>query len=288
MAFILCCAASPFGFIMMSNQLVALAAATLSLAAGLVSDPVTIDAAQAERGGVTPDDAPGYPITISQPGRYRLSSDLIVPAHADGIVITAPNVTLDLNGHSVRGPVRCTHSSASRAVACDWRVEPSARVGINAVAAPHSVIRNGSVTGFAGVGVRHGAAALLENLEVSANAGVGIAGASIVGAARAEGGVLRQVLVKHNGGGGIVCDGLTVERSSFADNGGTGVDCRGGVFSDSVSRGNGGFGVADGFKPGLRTINNRLGAVASAAAVRGARDLREPSPTLEAASNADR
>lgn len=245
---------------MMSNQLVALAAATLSLTAGLVSDPVAIDAAQAARGGVTPGDAPGYPITLSQPGRYRLASDLVVPAHTDGIVISAPNVTLDLNGHSVRGPVRCTHSAASRAVECDWQVEPSARAGINIAAAPHSVVRNGSVLGFAGVGIQHGEAALLENLEVSSNAGTGIAGN--IGSGQADASVVRQVLVRHNGGGGIVCRHVTVERSSFADNGGTGVDCRGGVFSDSVSRGNGGFGVADGFKPGLRTINNRQGAVA--------------------------
>ena len=242
---------------MMSNQLVALAAATLSLTAGLVSDPVSVDAAQAARGGVTPGDASGYPITISQPGRYRLAGDLIVPAHTDGIVITAPNVTLDLNGHSVRGPVRCTHSAANRAVECDWQVEPSARAGINSVAAAHSVIRNGAVTGFAGVGIHHGEAALLENLEVSANAGAGI-----VGNDPRDGSVVRQVLVHYNGGSGIVCEHVSVERSSFADNGGTGVDCHSGEFSDSVSRGNGGFGVADGFKPGLRTINNRQGAVA--------------------------
>jgi hypothetical protein len=247
----------------MSNQLLALAAATLSLAAGLVSDPVIIDAAQAARGGVTPGDAPGFPVTLSQSGRYRLASDLIVPPHTDGIVFAAPNVTLDLNGHHVRGPVRCAHSAANRVVTCDWNVEAAPRAGINAVAAPHSVIRNGTVAGFAGVGIRHGEAALLENLEVSSNAGAGIAGDSSV-----AGGVVRQVLVQHNGGSGIACDDLTVERSSFADNGGNGVDCRGGVFVDSVSRGNGGFGVADGFKPGLRTMNNRLGAAVSAALLR--------------------
>jgi Right handed beta helix region len=268
----LCCRTPPIGFIMMHNQLVALAAATLSLVAGLVNEPVDISAAQVERGGVTPDDAPGYPVTLSRPGHYRLSADLIVPAHADGIVITAPNVTLDLNGHRVRGPVRCTHSAARRAVSCDWQVEPSTRAGINTSAARHSVIRNGVVAGFAGVGIHHGEAALIENLEVSSNAGAGV-----VGAERSGSSVVRQVLVQHNGGSGIVCDGLTIERSSFADNGGTGVDCRGGVFSDSVSRGNGGFGVTDGFKPGLRTLNNRLGAVASVATQReAALAAREP------------
>ena len=250
---------------MMSNQFLALAAATVSLSAGLVHSPQMIDHAQALKGGVTPGDAPGYPITLSRPGSYRLSSDLVVPPHADGVVVSAPHVTLDLNGHAVIGPVRCVHSEPARTVACSWVVEPSARAGIDALAAPHSVIRNGAVKGFAGVGIRHGESALIENLEVSANAGTGI-----VGSGYRDAGAVRGVLVRHNGGGGIVCDGMTVERSSFSDNGATGVDCRRAVFSDSVSRGNGGYGVADAFKPGLRTIHNRQGAVATAAALRDA------------------
>jgi Right handed beta helix region len=250
---------------MMSNQFIALAAATLSLSAGLVSSPVTIDQALALRGGVTLHDAPGFPITLSSSGSYRLSSDLVVPAHADGIVVTAPHVSLDLNGHTVSGPVRCVHSASARAVECNWQVEPVPRAGISTAAAAHSIVRNGTVKGFAGMGIQHGETALLENLEVHSNAGAGIAAA-----AGAEGGVVRGVLVRNNGGSGMVCTDATVERSSFADNGGTGVDCKRGVFSHSVSRGNGGFGVADGFKRGLRTLNNRQGTVASAAALRDA------------------
>ena len=199
---------------------------------------------------------------ITQPGSYYLTGNVTV-ATGEAITITADNVTLDLNGHAVRGPVRCLYSASSRSVECDWLVESSPRAGINTVAAPHSVIRNGAVMGFAGIGIQHGEAAVIENLEVSSNAGAGIAGAG-----HANGGVVRDVLVRHNGGSGIVCSDMTVERSSFAENGGTGVDCQRGAFSDSVSRGNGGFGVADGFKPGLRTINNRQGPVASVAALR--------------------
>ncbi|KNZ34148.1 MAG: hypothetical protein AD742_01705 [Methylibium sp. NZG] len=257
---------------MMSNQLVAMAAATLSLAAGLASDPVDIDADAAARGNVTAGDAPGFPVTISQPGRYRLRSDLLVPPHADGIVITAPDVTLDLNGHRVHGPVRCTHSAVIRAVACNGRVDSMPRAGIHAAAASRSVIRNGSVSGFAGVGIHHGDSTLIENVEVSGNAGAGIVGARADASADAPKSapavLLRQVLVQYNGGAGFVCDRANVERSSFADNGGNGVECQGGEFADSVSRGNGGYGVADGFKPGLRTINNRMGAVARDGGVR--------------------
>lgn len=244
----------------MSNQFLAVAAASLSLSAGWVGSPQGLDHAHALQGDVTPFDMPGYPITISRPGRYRLVSDLDVPPHADGIVITAPDVTLDLNGYTVRGPVRCVHQPAHSTVDCNWLAEPQPRAGINSVAAPRSVVRHGTVQGFAGTGIRHGAAATLEHLEVHSNAGAGI-----VGPGPAEQGVIRDVLVRHNAGSGIVCDQMLVERSAFVENGGDGADCRRSEFADSVSRGNGGFGMADGFKPGLRAIQNRQGSVASVA-----------------------
>lgn len=43
------------------------------------------------------------PFTITQPGSYRLTSNLVAPANADGIVIDADNVTLDLNGFELVG-----------------------------------------------------------------------------------------------------------------------------------------------------------------------------------------
>jgi hypothetical protein len=252
------CTSSGFGF-MHSNQFLAMAAAALSLSAGIASSPQSLDHAQALNGQASTRDEPGYPITISQPGHYRLTSDLLVPPHADGIVITAPGVTLDLNGHSITGPVHCRHAAGNTAVACDWLAESSSRAGINTEAAPGAVVRDGTVQGFAGSGILYGAGAVLERLEVLSNAGAGISGSRV-----AAGGIVRDVLSRHNGGHGIVCDGLHVERSTFVENGGNGADCRRTEFVHSVSRGNAGFGMTDGFKPGLRAIQNRRGAVASA------------------------
>jgi len=45
--------------------------------------------------------AGGFPYTISQPGSYKLSGNLIDTALGNGIVITASNVTLDLNGFAI-------------------------------------------------------------------------------------------------------------------------------------------------------------------------------------------
>jgi hypothetical protein len=70
--------------------------------------------------------------------------------------------------------------------------------------------------------------------------------------------VVRAALVKHNGGPGIVCEHMLVERSTFAANGGTGVDYRGSWFVNTVTRHNGGHGVAEGAKHGLRSFGNRL------------------------------
>jgi parallel beta-helix repeat protein len=45
----------------------------------------------------------GYPYTITQPGSYRLSGNLTVPAGANGILIATDNVTIDLNGFAIIG-----------------------------------------------------------------------------------------------------------------------------------------------------------------------------------------
>src|SRR6185436_13484798 len=68
-----------------------------------VDGVVLIDEAAVLAGGITSGDGPGYPVTISDPGSYRLSSDLNVPPGTNGFDIVANNVTLDLNGFNVIG-----------------------------------------------------------------------------------------------------------------------------------------------------------------------------------------
>jgi hypothetical protein len=86
--------------------------AALSTSLYAVDGVVLINQSQALAGNITPGDAPGFPVTISQSGSYRLTGNLIIPdANTTAIQITAENVTLDLNGlassdqssvHSVR------------------------------------------------------------------------------------------------------------------------------------------------------------------------------------------
>ena len=57
-----------------------------------------INQAQAMAGGITPGDTPGFPVRITVPGSYELTSNLEVPAGKAGIEIIASHVTLNLNG----------------------------------------------------------------------------------------------------------------------------------------------------------------------------------------------
>jgi hypothetical protein len=66
---------------------------------------IEINQAAALAGGITPSDTPGFPVTLDQPGSYRLTGDLVHegpgPAQVIGLVITAEDVSLDLGGFSV-------------------------------------------------------------------------------------------------------------------------------------------------------------------------------------------
>ena len=48
-------------------------------------------------GNITPGDAPGFPITISQSGSYVFEGTIVPSAGALGIHIIASDVTIDLS-----------------------------------------------------------------------------------------------------------------------------------------------------------------------------------------------
>ncbi len=141
------------------KTLIALVALTLAAAAH--AQVITIDQAKAQAGNVTPGDAPGFPVTLSQPGSYRLSGNLTVAdpgVHA--ISITADHVTLDLGGFTIAGPGTC---SDHLPITCT----PSGlnTVGIDAWNQRMTTIRSGSIRGF-GTGVRAGYIADVRGLMV--------------------------------------------------------------------------------------------------------------------------
>jgi len=119
-----------------SAVLVAVATTLFASSTLAVDGVVLIDQNKALAGNVTPGDTAGFPVTISQPGSYRLSSNLTVPSGQSAITITVPNVTIDLNGFSITTTVQPS---------------PGGAVSINysgTVPPRHISIANGFIDGF--------------------------------------------------------------------------------------------------------------------------------------------
>ena len=117
---------------------VLVAAATTLFATNTVAvdGVILIDQNKALAGNVTPGDTAGFPVTISQPGSYRLSSNLTVPSGQSAITITVPNVTIDLNGFSMTTPAQPSGGGAS-SIIYSGTVPPR-----------HISIANGFIDGF--------------------------------------------------------------------------------------------------------------------------------------------
>src|ERR1035438_128341 len=139
----------------------ALAAFLLPAAVFGVDGVILIDQNKALAGNVTPGDTPGFPVTISQPGSYRLDSNLTVPdVNTTAIVIAADNVTIDLNGFAILGNNVCAFVSINGSIS--FSCIPGGGVGhstgngiMTAINQAHSniTIRNGTIQGMGAYGV---------------------------------------------------------------------------------------------------------------------------------------
>jgi hypothetical protein len=185
---------------------------------------------------VTPGDAPGFPVTISQPGSYRLAGNLTVPdLNTTAIQITADFVTLDLNGFSIAGPFNCTAGPATICPATGKGI--GVQAGSGQPPAPRGIrVLNGSVRGMGLFGIQlAGDGSLVEKVNVDSNAGGGMTVA----------GTVTQNAATQNGSFGIIAN---IARDCFSSqNAGDGIILgvpgpNGGVANNSSS--NGGVGIA--------------------------------------------
>jgi hypothetical protein len=192
---------------------------------------VLIDQNRALTGSVTPGDMPGFPVTISEPGSYRLSGNLsISDPDATAIQITADSVTLDLNGFSIIGPAVCV---AGPATIC-----PTAGkgVGVQSVGAPllgpqGVKVFNGSVRGM-GIGISiTGGGSRVEKVTADSNSAGGITAGSV-----------SDSVITRNGAFGVIAQ---MVRDTLAGlNAGDGIILgAGGVASGNVASENGGVGI---------------------------------------------
>lgn len=166
----------------LSALVFALAAATSAQA-----QVVNINQSKAQAGDITPGDAPGFPVTISQPGHYRLTGNLSIgDANTTAILITSPRVTLDLNGFAIQGPVITSGYGAGLSCtgrAANWHGGVGVMVRLAANTPGPVAVGNGTIAGMGGVGLvsiddaytlRHQATA--HNLRVAGNGHGGLYG----------------------------------------------------------------------------------------------------------------
>lgn len=181
----------------------------ISQAGALAGDPAT-------------GDLPGFPLTLSSSGSYRLTSDLDLrvepePANTTAIEVLADFVWLDLNGFSIIGPFSCSGSPPR-----------SAGSGDGIVALGHHV----TVTGGHVRGIGRDAIAL------------------------GDGGRVRDVVVTCSGRTGIsVGAGGVVTKSRVDQSGDYGLDLGdGSAFGDNLLRDNDGGGASLQVTAGVQVV----------------------------------
>lgn len=218
-------------------QPVALLSCILALPTVLAVDGVIeINQARALAGGVTPGDTAGFPVTLSQPGSYRLTSNLTVDENTTAIEITSGHLSIDLNGFEISGPNSCSASSPNPPISINCTLTGTG-IGISAANALDDIsIRNGGVRGMGnrGISLQAGNQHLLENLNVSNNRDRGIS---------AGNGIYRGNKVILNYGYGIVGDDGMYSDNFASYNGFDGINGRHAVFSGNTSTYNGASGI---------------------------------------------
>lgn len=152
-----------------------------------------INHSKALAGGVTSGDAAGYPVWITTPGSYALTSDLVPGPGAVAIEIRNGPITLDLNGFALRGPGIGSGTASG--------------ITANQQTAQYSSIRNGMVRGFRGRGI-----------DLPTSSGVELDGLLVLdnalgGIAVGDRGLVRNTRVYRNGVAGMTL-GLTTSYVS--------------------------------------------------------------------------
>ncbi len=131
--------------------------------------------------GCFPGDAPGLPVTITVPGTYQLTGNLGASnVSTGGIVVVASDVTIDMKGFRIAGPITC----GGRPTVCTPAVTGSGAVGLDGwLHSPTNLtVRNGSITGM-GTGLLLSTDGRAEGIKAIQNGDAGIrarSGAAVV------------------------------------------------------------------------------------------------------------
>ncbi len=208
---------------------------------------VLITQAAVNAGNITPGDTPGFPVTISLGGSYRLASNLTVTSQVNGIEVRANEVTINIGGYTLAG----------------------SGVGRNGITSFNRAtrIRDGVVRGFTNDGVRTvGQFLSIDDTIITANGRHGVYAQmsdTFYGSENVSHASISRSKVVGNSSAGIVCGRkCLVEGSVVSSNGTTGIsfsDYGGMAFGNAVID-NGAWGIYFNFVGGAGN-NTALGNV---------------------------
>jgi hypothetical protein len=176
----------------------------------------------------------GFPIAICKSGSYRLAGNLNVSnVNTSGINITADEVTLDLNGFALTGPVTCKKFTSP--LQCSGK-----GTGIGIFTNNDNItVSHGTVRGFGLIGISLGGfGILLEDVHVQYigdpnRGGIGV-----------EDGTITRCTASFNAGSGMGGVSVNINLSTASYNGGPGIQGSGvATVSNNTVRGNGGNGI---------------------------------------------
>jgi hypothetical protein len=223
--------------------------ATTLCALAVIAGSIPMSAARQEIDQSVVRSEGGFPYKIKKSGSYKLTSNLVIPAGKDGIDVMASDVTIDLNGFGIIGPVVCSGFPFAVCPAVSTGI--GIRAGEDEMPGPSDVkVMDGFVRGMGSDGISlTGDGSLVSKVSAQSNAGTGI----IVS------GTVSESSAINNGETGILA--IIVSNSEAASNTGDGIDldARGGVALNVVSSDNGknGITVANGSVTGSTVTLNK-------------------------------
>ena len=183
--------------------------------------------------GCFPGDSAGLPVTITAPGTYHMTGNLSVSnITTDAIVVAVSDVTIDMKGFRIAGPITC----GGTPTACTPAVIGGGAVGVDGwtFSPSNVVVRNGSVTGM-GTGLLLSIDGRAEGIKATQNGYAGIrarAGAAVIdsmgtanGKIGIEGGLIENCVVSRNPQYGLATtgDGAVVRNVVVQGNTGYGI-----------------------------------------------------------------
>ncbi|MCB1865760.1 MAG: right-handed parallel beta-helix repeat-containing protein [Chromatiales bacterium] len=187
---------------------------SLAGTASAVDGVIEINQARALAGGVTAGDTPGFPVTISAQGSYRLTSNLATGSRdVTALLVEADYVSVDLNGFTIAcsfdpsPPTACTDPGVGRGV------DAADRRGVS--------VSNGIVRDMGGRGIYLGEIGDVTRVKATGNGLEGI----VIGSA----GQIEKCIAFNNGFHGMSAGNGLITNSIAWNNKGYGIGVTGGV-----------------------------------------------------------